>query len=352
MRALAALAALAVLVAGCTGTTEQPLVAAGASGPGPASPGAANNTTTGDGVNAATAWVRASWGDRTEAPLVAETVTLSNTVETPFSGCLLDCRFAFLVPAEGAFVAPGTDHVLFTATYTPPSTAPGLVLTLVYRTAADAEPTVLPAPSGEALRLPVGAQDADAPLAPRSQWWFFLNVQTDSPAHIPEFDAEVSAVAVRTGDVPVVPDAPDPWAGRASIALLQAYEAPMQGSSFTPVTGWSCFDCNAGWDSQGAGLVPPGAGELQATVAWDWATPSKPTLWAWNAVDQEGTVMALVQDGPTSRTFTLPVPPDQVDSPHQRRSHWGFFLTFDTQGQPVAAMHGRATVDVLVARAA
>jgi hypothetical protein len=46
------------------------------------------------------------------------------------------------------------------------------------------------------------------------------------------------------------------------------------------------------------------------------------------------------------------VPPEHVDSPWQQRTHWGLYFVFDTQGLDVAAMHGTATVDVVVARAA
>ncbi|HEV8359356.1 MAG TPA: hypothetical protein VGR28_02765 [Candidatus Thermoplasmatota archaeon] len=360
MRSLPLLAAIAILLAGCLGssapsepaspvtpTGTDPQAADGSASP----PSGAAAGAAGDGVNRATALVREYWGDRTEVVLIDDTGTVDNEGDTDVVNCLLNCFNAFFMPAEGMFVAPGTATVEVTATWTAPPTAPSMRMAFAYRTAADADEVEGEIASGETVTIQVGPGDADAPLAPASQWWFSFFPHASPAGSVTPTEIAVKAVAKRApGDLPVFGDAPDPWKGQSRVALVQGAGGEQQ-ILFTPQT-FSCFNCRTGWDSAGGALVGEGARSLEATLSWTWPGPAKPVLHYWNAVAGDNDeVVPLATDGDTSRAFALDsIPSDQLDSPYQHRSTWGFWVSFEGGPVPAGAAVGTLSLDVSVAR--
>lgn len=337
-------------LAGCLGGAEPPAQQPQPAGfPGTLPAGSDPGATSNDSITPATAWVRDYWGEKTEVTLVEDSGTVRNLFQFPTGGCI-SCFGAFFAPGEGQFVAPGSEAVEVTATWTPPPTAPGLTMTLFHRTAADGDVQEAELRSGEPLRIPVRAEDADAPLAPGSQWWFFLMPDLGAAGSaFPEVEVQFKAVAKRGPALPEFAEPPDPWGAATRLALLQGETAQEQLALLGPL-GWFCLQCRNGWEPPGPALVPAGSARLEATLSWDWAGPTKPMLHYWNAKVQGGPALAIAQDGDRQRSFALDVPPDQVDSPYQRRTTWGFFVSFDSQGQDAGAALGTMTLDVAVAR--
>jgi hypothetical protein len=302
------------------------------------------------GENLATAWVRSFWGERTRVTLIDDTGSISNEGDSDVLNCMLSCNNAFFAPPEGAFVAPGARSVEVTATWTPPPTAPGMAVGLAYRTAADADEVFQWVNSGETVIIPVTDKDADAPLAPRSQWWFSFFPQATPAGSVTPTDIAVMVMAQRGSDLPVFTDPKDPWSGRGSVVLRQA-----EGNEqiwFTPES-FSCFECQTGWDSSGPGLVGEGAQRVEATLAWNWPGPAKPILYYWNSKAGQETAEAvpLTTDDATSRVFILEgIPADQWDSPYQQRSTWGFWVGFEGGPVPAGTAIGTLQLDVSVFR--
>jgi hypothetical protein len=355
MRALRSLGApslgLVLLLAGCLGASEQPLVQDGDNPPPGSTPvadppaanatgGARNATSAVGGLAAqANAWAQGQWGGRGEVVLVDETATVDNLVSIAgVSPCLLDCTGAFFTPGK-LFVPPGTASVEVTPTFTAPT--PTTKVRLYYHTAADAPIVGVDVEPASTLSIPTGPEDADAPLQPASLWWFFFIPYGDPAGTTPDFELSAKIVAKRgAGELPVFGEPKDPWASGPSIAL--AHDS-------ADVT--LCVGCAFGWDASGPGLVAPGAGKLHATVAWTWAGPTKATLHYANMLSNDIKPLEMVEDGDASRTFELAAPSGELDSPYQQRSGWGFIVFADANDLPGPVALGSVTVDVQVLHA-
>lgn len=356
MRPAVLLVALAALLAGCTAETA-PLQGADPAAGGGSSDGLPNATGQGgaaaDGtagnVSLGTAWVQAYWGADVQKTLLDAGGTVMNYATTGVITCPLQCTDVFF-PLETP-VAPGTERIEVTVRYARPGTAPGMVMDFAYRTAAEDSVTFMQVEPDTPVVIDVAPSDWDAPLQARSLWWFDLFPRTDGADHISDMEVSITVVAHRAAELPEFPEPADPWA-RGNTVVLQAGASRANQALRTPETN-SCFDCEGFfWESDGTGLVGPGAGTITATLAWDWPGSTKPRLGYWNGVNVEGGFLELAEDGPTSRTFTLPVAPEEVDSPYQARSAWGFFATLETEGQPGGLVLGAMTLDASVARAA
>jgi hypothetical protein len=221
---------------------------------------------------------------------------------------------------------------------------------LAWRTAAEDSVVVMQVEPDTPVSIPVAAGDWDAPMQPRSLWWFDLFPSSQGFDHVSDMEVAITVVAFRAAALPEFPEPRDPWAGGNTIQL-HAADARANRWVRTPETN-SCFDCEGWfWESAGTGLVPDGAGLLTATLTWDWPGPTKPMLGYWNGANPEGGLLELGEDGATSRTFTLQVPPGEVDSPYQARSSWGFFVVPETNGQGNTGLAlGTMTLDASVAR--
>lgn len=343
------LAALTVALAGCVDSaTSDPPDATGAAtglissvGPGGVLEAAANET-------AATLWVRDYWGEQTEI-VVADATIRPDGGLTAAGMCVVACGGGGVPFRDGALIAPGTQQVDLTVTYTAPPTAPGASLRVYYGTSADGPAGSGNLTSGQTLSIPVTKDNTDAPFQKASLWWFWMIPVGEPGGAAFDLPVGVKVVAKRGPQLPTFPEASDYW-GKATAKPL--VDGPDRSNTLLYFMGdwFYCYPCQgSGWSAGKGRLVPEGSQRIEATVQWDWPGPAKPVLNFWNS-DSVG-VMTLVKDGASERTYEVAVPEDEFDSPYQSRSLWGFWTDWETNGSNSAVVAGSMTLKADVVRA-
>lgn len=348
-----------VLVAGCLSSSDtgsqavEPSAAPGIEPPVQLPEGTDEITSGAEGAvreSAGMAWLRKYWGDAKEIVLLEERGTIAR-VDPP--GCVfpvfffVPCGF-FVTPAPGKLVPPGTAEVIVTVTYTPPPTAPTAIIRVSWMTAAG-EAQEVEVPAGEPVVIKVGEKDADAPLQARSLWWFSVRPVAQPAGVIAPSDIAIKAVAKRAeGELPLIPEAKDPWGGAARIVLASGAGASTALMSADPAGEGFTFGQNV-WGIE-TGLVAPGTSKIQAKLSWSNAGTAKPALKYWWDGDNNGP-LTLVEDGASSRTFEFVVPEKLYDSPYQPRSLWAFWYSVDGGDAPAGvAGPGEVTLDAVAVK--
>lgn len=353
------LALVAPAVAGCLGGSSSggPSADAGNASETTAQAGTSDATgpnVTGDVHEEATGWVRDYWGDETERDLVdasGQVVTGVSTADP--QTCFFVCSGAFFPADEDRFVAPGADRVNVTVSWSAPPTAPSIRMELFHQTAAggDAEERVVG--NGETVSLPVGPDDHDAPFQARSLWWFYVFPAADPAGSIPPTEVQLTAVVERTGPVPPVPPAPDPWGGDDRGPLVENVTQSTRLTSSDPILSQGQPACMVGpclgvWEARNGSLVPEDASRIRAVLTWTWPGPSRPML-TYGSPAGAGDA-TLVEDGSSRRVFEIEVTPEGADSPWQQRSLWIFGLRVETQGLAAGAASGDLTLSAAAVR--
>lgn len=346
---------LVTLLAGCLGS--------GGETGGNLSPGSADGPPEGASANAtsdpdptsekATRWVQEYWGEQQEITLVDGTGQVWTGYSASSDGggtgaCLMPCEAAFFRPESEAIVAPGTERLEVTVSWSEP---PGLQIDLFYEPASGEDmPPFNDVPNGEPFTIPVDDPKRDAALQPASLWWFNLWPSSDPAGAVPPSDVQLTVVAERNATLPEI--GPAPKRGNASGDATLVDEATLTyRAGVHPTPGCmgvfvSCHppDPGAWWTSRTGELVREDATTVRASLSWSRPLPVRPEL---EAIHVGGRVrMEVVEDDPTQmqRTYETSVPEEAVDSPWQQRSLWRFSPVFETQGQEAGVSGGEFTL--------
>lgn len=359
---LLAILLLVTLLAGCLGSGSE----AGGNNlspepvDGPPEEPASNATSDRDPTSQkATQWVEEHWGDQAEITLVDGTGQVWTGVSSSSDGggtgaCLTPCEAAFFRPDPGEIVAPGTERLKVTVSWSEP---PGMQIDLFYEPASGEDmPPFNDVPNGEPFTIPVDDLDRDAALQPASLWWFNLWPSADPGGALPPSDVQLTVVAKRNATLPEIGPAPE--RGNASGDATLVDEATLTyRAGVHPTPGCmglfvSCHPPDPGpwWTSRTGELVREDATTVRASLSWNRPLPVRPEL---DAIHAGGRVrMEIVEDDPTQmqRIYETSVPGEAVDSPWQQRSLWRFSPVFETQGQEAGISGGSFTLTVTAIR--
>lgn len=342
-----ALAALALLLAGCSEAAE----------PTPEGESLTIVTDPNQGRNDPTmgAHLHDYWGSSDRKLVVDATVPVGYGSAGP-SSAQGPAAAAIVLPDPGMVVPQGAAIVEVTLTWTP---SPELAAAnqaagtrLAIRTAADREALDQGAvSSGQTFAFASTNEQNDLPHQVLSAWefhWVLEPVVLMAGLGAVSYQGElhVFVEAVRGLEIPLYPGHPDQWLGRTEFELFSADgEARMDGD---PRTG--NVRCYGGCPPRlvpGDGIVVPiDANHVRVSLDRDLASPTRFGLAYHDAVSRDWVMPAPVEQTDTTRVYVIDVL-DGGDGAYARQSSWEFALFVEEpveNGYLVDSYHLVATV--------
>lgn len=344
MRAAAALALLALLplLAGCAGPDAAPP---------PPEPSPNVVTSPGDYANATAdgAHIHDYWGGG-DRVVVADLSHPGGDERGTGPGLAggEDVEVRSFQPESGHVVPQGTASVEVTFTWTDAPLDSYRDPTLWVRTAAWNESReVGPVASGQAVVLPIGAEDADLPHQLLSAWLFELRMSSPDPMPL-RFKGAVSlhAEAVRGLPLPVYPPHPDPWQGATELPLFAA-SGTLSYVEDLGDAGCNGLSCPRLLRPDDGRTVPASASRVR--VVLESTDPRGLELHYHSALHRD-LVRAepLLVDAGTA-TYEIPVE-GGGDGPYAAQSQWEFTVLPPTVGPVRTAWNAEYTVAATVLR--
>lgn len=327
MRVLPLLAAVAILLSGCSGS---PGDADGTSSvttvTNPADLSALNGTDQGFHLHD-------YWGGNDRLTVLDQQANVQFALNGGDYG-----EFIFF-PDEGAVVPQGTSAAEVVVTWH--DNLPGMYgdVELWVKTQADAAPESFEVlSSGSRVTFPTVLADADLPHQVLSAWEFALHIK--SPANQPSqpatgnarsFNLVVNMVVevVRGLDLPLFPAHPDHWQNATELPLIDG----ARGDTLLWVYGPpGCGFCSGGIvvvDPDAGRRVPVDAAAVEVTMTYSKDTPTGLALLYHGADAREWMDAPVSSDDGGKRIHVIPVE-GNGDGPYAAQSLWEFWFRFDS----------------------
>ena len=203
-------------------------------------------------------------------------------------------------------------------------------------------------PGNGTVAIPSTNDMNDPPHHVLSLWRFEIRVMGGETVSF-EGSVGLQAVAVRGLEIPPYPPHPDHWEGGTEIDLFS-----VEGSSllqYETETSYSCYNGCLGWHAPDDGvIVPHDTAEVVVRLTYGPGLPHVLGLRyhgadTWDMRDVPGEIT-----GPTEVTFRIPIEETRGDSPYAKQSLWEFRV-FNAQPSDVRAWSGSYTLEATAIKA-